>query len=112
MKKFIVVMSVFILPFLPVEVVAENCTGSTGEMFRCAQRMFEKADAKLNQVWQQLPQGTRDNLRQAQLNWINYKEQKCRNEADMGRNGTTQPLIELGCLTGETEKRTAELEKF
>lgn len=114
MKK-VIIATLLMLPIVlyPNQVKAEECDGSTTEMIACSRRLFNKADARLNEVWQSLPQATRDQLRQAQRTWIQYKEQKCKAEANaIAEGGTMKPLVELGCLIDETEKRTNELEEF
>ncbi|MCT7952582.1 DUF1311 domain-containing protein [Ancylothrix sp. C2] len=113
--KLIIMATLVILPvaLYPNPVKAEQCDGSTAEMVACGQRLFNKADARLNAVWQSLPKNKQNTLRDAQLKWIEYKERKCKAEASaIAEGGTMKPLIELGCLIGETEKRTAELEAF
>lgn len=86
---------------------------STHEMNQCADLLYEEADDELNEVWQALPNRTRNKLRQSQRDWIKYRDRICKEKADeIAGEGSMRYIILIGCKTDETQQRTKYLEEF
>jgi len=86
-------------------------------MRNCAGKQYQKADAELNNVYQQLmsklgDEGHKAALRAAQQAWIKYRDGNCEFEAYLNRGGTIYPVVYTGCLRAMTTARTKELREF
>jgi uncharacterized protein YecT (DUF1311 family) len=83
------------------------------EMNLQAKREYEKADKRLNKVYQQLLSDLKSqaiaDLKQAQRKWVDYKESHCKAVREMQDFGSIAPLKHNSCLQGVTEKRVNEL---
>jgi len=95
-----------------------NCTNpqTQGEINACAGLSYEKADKKLNQVYQQLlpelPRARRQKLITAQSEWIKFRDANCDFAKSEVQGGTIAPAIYNGCLADMTKQRTAQLERY
>ncbi|MGE0884849.1 MAG: lysozyme inhibitor LprI family protein [Blastocatellales bacterium] len=87
-----------------------------GEMNRCAQDEYRKADAELNKVYQQvmakLTPEHKAKLKTAQLAWIQFRDAHCECEAFTFDGGSMQPLIRFTCLDSETQHRINQLKSL
>ena len=97
---------------------SSNCENpqTQTQMNICASEEFARADAQLNQVYQELlpmlsPQ-RKEQLIKAQKAWILFKEANCEFEASRVSGGSMEPLIRATCLTEQTTKRTADLQRY
>ena len=54
--------------------------------------------------------GAEDALRQAQRDWIKFRDGACKAEGFLFRGGTMEPLIIATCLTRLTQRRTSDLQ--
>jgi uncharacterized protein YecT (DUF1311 family) len=82
------------------------------EMNECADRQYQKADAELNRVYQQLMRasGGKDaKLKTAQLAWIKFRDAECDYEAAFNEGGSMQPMTYSFCLADVTTARTKQL---
>ncbi len=83
------------------------------ELNRCAEDEYKKADAELNQVYQQLTAKLEpdhlERLRIAQRAWITFRDAHCDYEAFAFTGGSIQPLIHFTCLDATTRERTKHL---
>lgn len=93
------------------------------EMTYCAEQDWNDADADLNdaykdamvalkQVDANLPQGDRhaaEYLRQAQRDWISYRDNACAAEAYPMHGGSAEPMVIYGCRARLTRERTEGL---
>ncbi|WNM18047.1 lysozyme inhibitor LprI family protein [Flavobacterium capsici] len=74
---------------------------------------YEKADAELNKVYQelvaQLDAEETKLLITAQRYWIGYRDAHCEFEKKPSEGGSIQPLVYATCLTEVTEQRIKEL---
>jgi uncharacterized protein YecT (DUF1311 family) len=94
---------------------------TTVEMNYCAERDYERADEKLNAIYQEVVAGIRDSdgqppydpksweseLRSTQLSWIAFRDAQCKGLVPMewgGGTGTTAAV--LICMTELTKART------
>jgi uncharacterized protein YecT (DUF1311 family) len=83
-------------------------------MNRCAQEDFQKADAELNKVYQQLVPKLeaphKDKLKIAQRAWVAFRDAHCDCEAFSFDGGSMQPLIFASCKAQATRDRTKQLQ--
>lgn len=98
----------------PTKVNCQNAT-STPEINECARQEFEAADKRLNQLYRQLItrlQGSskRQQLVNAQLAWIKYRDAACNFEKWDG--GTGEAYSYEFCRTRITRQRNADLESY
>ncbi|WP_199249393.1 lysozyme inhibitor LprI family protein [[Phormidium] sp. ETS-05] len=82
------------------------------QMNQCAAIFYQNADQKLNQVYQQLPAATREQLTDTQLAWIKFRDDSCAFSRSRFEGGTIMPTIFYGCLTSVTKNRTAEFQAY
>ncbi|NJO76208.1 MAG: DUF1311 domain-containing protein [Leptolyngbyaceae cyanobacterium RM1_406_9] len=85
------------------------------EINQCAQAFYETADAELNRVYQNLKASLnsqeQEELIDAELAWIDYRDETCDAESSQYEGGSIQPTIYYGCLERVTAERTAELQQ-
>ncbi|WP_293356049.1 MULTISPECIES: lysozyme inhibitor LprI family protein [unclassified Microcoleus] len=90
-----------------------NQPQTTPQINNCGAALYRQADRRLNEVYKQviskLNRRDRENLIDEQLAWIQRRDASCK---DPGRTGTSYPGVRDACLASETDKRTAELEKY
>lgn len=98
---------------------------TTVEITQCLRQDYEAADAELNRVYQAamahidkadyMPARTRrdwkEMLREAQRNWIAFKEKDCDLLQLEWWQGSGANAASLGCLITKTETRTDELKE-
>ncbi len=94
------------------------------EMNHCAALEFQAADRELNKVYggaifvmKQIDSGqvgeyfgAENALRQAQRDWIKFRDGACKAEGFLFRGGTMEPLIISTCLTRLTQRRISDLQ--
>ena len=104
---------------LPREVGAQDCANPQTQLDynMCAGRAFEAADAALNAEWPQAMEfarslGQAEALRNAQRQWIAFRDAACTVQASPYQGGSIQPLIYSTCLTTLTTQRTDMLRDF
>jgi uncharacterized protein YecT (DUF1311 family) len=89
---------------------------STAEMRACANRLYEAADAELNQVYRQLASQLsdkrRERLKTAQQAWIAFRDKNATFAASVVEDGTMVPLLEVTELTALTKQRTEQLRAY
>jgi len=115
-------LSIAILPSLsqPEQLIAQkvNCNNphTTVDMTICADREYQTADKKLNQIYRQLQAKLSRNQKQrmtnAQLAWIKFRDANCDYERGQFEGGTMASPIGISCLAEMTEKRTKELQEY
>lgn len=83
-------------------------------MNRCAQEEFQKADAELNKVYQQLllklETAHKEKLRLAQRAWVVFRDAHCDCESFAFEGGSMQPLLRFSCLAQVTRDRVKQLQ--
>lgn len=115
-------LNIAILPSLsqPEQLLAQkvNCNSpqTTVDMTICADREYQTADRKLNQIYQQLQAKLSRNQKQrmtnAQLAWIKFRDANCDYERGQFEGGTIANPTGISCLADMTKKRTKELENY
>ncbi len=77
---------------------------------------FEKADADLNKVYTlllvKLDAEGKTKLRAAQRAWGAFRDAQAELEADLMRGGSAAPLLRASSLSGNTERRIADLKQM
>jgi uncharacterized protein YecT (DUF1311 family) len=83
------------------------------DMNICWGNEYKKADAKLNQTYQQLAAMLDDEqktqLKNAENSWIKYRDANCEFVADQYKGGSIHPMIAAICLADVTNNRATEL---
>ena len=78
----------------------------------CASQAFQRADAELNKLYQQLMKdagaGERAKLRAAQLAWIKFRDAHCEYEAFGNTGGSIYPMVYGFCLAEVTGERSKQ----
>lgn len=106
------------------DIDCENAMAQQG-MNACAGKDFEKADAELNEVWQNAiaaakeadaemtadgRPGHEETLRKAQRAWIEFRDAQCEYDGFEARGGSMEPMLVSGCLAELTRQRTKQLQ--
>ncbi|MEA5626851.1 lysozyme inhibitor LprI family protein [Nostoc sp. UHCC 0251] len=82
----------------------------------CAKLSYQRADKKLNQVYQQLlptlERSRKQKLIAAQLAWIKFRDTNCEFERSRYEGGSIAPTIYFGCLENTTKLRTQQLQEY
>lgn len=96
-----------------------NCRNpqTQSEMNFCAAQSAQAADRRLNQVYQQIRanyknSATADQLVDAQLAWIKFRDTSCTAERDRFRGGSMAPMIYSNCIARLTNQRVKDLQIF
>ncbi|MEO7933993.1 MAG: lysozyme inhibitor LprI family protein [Chthoniobacterales bacterium] len=102
---------------LVVVTVASAFSQSQREMNLVAQRNFEKADTRLNKVYQKLltqcDAEAREKLKTAQRAWVVFRDAEADYAADdEARGGSLASLIYSNTQTQLTQERTAHFQKL
>lgn len=101
----------------------DPCAGvvTQADVNDCSRREYEKADAEINSVYQQLMSSLAEGeggdvdqqkLKQAQLLWLKYRDADCESEASIYEGGTIRPAVYNLCLASVTRERAKRLKAF
>jgi uncharacterized protein YecT (DUF1311 family) len=100
-----------------------DCTNPTTQMAMntCAGEAAKASDQKLNIAYKKVRQSYRDsdskeyrnlrlnNLTNAQLAWIKYRDSNCEWQSSKYSGGSMAPMVYSGCVDQLTQQRTQEL---
>jgi uncharacterized protein YecT (DUF1311 family) len=93
-----------------------NQPQTTSQINNCAAALYQQADRRLNEVYKQviskLNPRDREKLIDEQLAWIQRRDASCKDQGRMTPAGSAYAGARNACLATETDKRTAELEKY
>jgi len=94
-------------------------------MVSCADKAYKTADARLNETWRKTVGVVRkannemggdadlvQKLRKAQRAWIALRDAQCTFESAQMFGGTMAPVLEIGCQTDLTKRRTRTLQRI
>ena len=86
-------------------------------MNMCADKDYQAADKKLNDIYRKVTTALDDaklqaKLKTAQRAWIQYRDTECIFEVAENEGGSIYPLVYSGCLTRLTNARTKELQNY
>jgi uncharacterized protein YecT (DUF1311 family) len=118
MKK-IVWASAFALAFAisPAHAAGRNCDNATTQLDLddCAAADYQVADQELNRVYTRLmsqyDEQNRESLRQAERDWIKFRDSTCTHETAESVGGSMHPMLVDECLTEKTKDRIRDLRK-
>jgi uncharacterized protein YecT (DUF1311 family) len=114
MKKHIIV----VLLYISAHAAAANCTDpkSQLEMTTCAGQEYASQDKKLNVGYSQyrsrLSKSQQNQLKDAQVAWIRYRDLSCDFESSAVEGGSAHQMVRYGCLTEKTAARLREITKL
>lgn len=93
-----------------------NQPQTTPQINNCGAALYKQADIRLNEVYKQviskLSRRDREKLIDEQLAWIRRRDAACKDQFRMTPGGSSYSGVRDACLAGETDKRTAKLEKY
>ncbi|MGB8698250.1 MAG: lysozyme inhibitor LprI family protein [Thermosynechococcaceae cyanobacterium] len=96
-----------------------NCQNALtqAEINACAGQMAKKADQELNAVYQNLRLSLKDSPRSqqlvdAQLAWIQFRDANCAFEKSRYEGGSISPSIFSGCIEQMTQQRIEQLNHY
>ena len=114
MKKHIIV----VLLYISAHAVAANCTDpkSQLEMTTCAGQEYASQDQKLNAAYSRyrsrLSESQKNQLKEAQVAWIRYRDLACDFESSAVADGSAHRMVRYECLTEKTVARLREITKL
>jgi uncharacterized protein YecT (DUF1311 family) len=83
------------------------------DMNICADKDYQKADGELNRAYKAAIAGLDGDgqklLREAQRDWIKFRDAECTFEAAPNQGGSIYPMVYSGCLTDLTKTRTKQI---
>ena len=83
-------------------------------MNHCAADDYARADAELNRVYKQVMAGldahSQALLKNAQRDWIKWRDDECMYQNAQNEGGSIYPLVYNGCLTTLSMARTKQLQ--
>ena len=86
------------------------------EINQCVQLDFQQQDDELNRIYQQyhakLDNIRKEQLKQAQVVWINFRNLSCQYEADYYQGGSLAPMVYSSCLKDKTKERLGDLKNY
>lgn len=87
--------------------------GSTMDMKNAESKRYERWDKMLNEIYALLKQymttSEIEDLKNKQIEWVNYRDQKAENDGSEFEGGTMEGLVYLGSLAETTKERCYEL---
>ena len=92
----------------------DPCPGARTQqdLNQCASQAFQKADAELNKLYQQLIKdagaGEKAKLRAAQVAWLKFRDAHCEYEAFGNQGGSIYPMVYGFCLAEVTGERVKQ----
>ncbi len=93
-----------------------NQPQTTAQINNCAAALYRKSDRQLNEVYKQvisnLNRRDGEKLIDEQLAWIRGRDAACKDQGRITPGGSAYSGARDACLASETDKRTAELEKY
>ena len=114
MKKSLIV----VLLYISAHAAAANCTDpkSQLEMTVCAGQEYASQDKKLNAAYSQyrgrLSELQKNQLKDAQVAWIRYRDLSCDFESSAVEGGSAYRMVRYGCLAEKTAVRLQEITKL
>lgn len=93
-----------------------NQPQTQGEINNCAAALYRESDRRLNEAYKQviskLNRRERENLIDEQLAWIQRRDAACKDQFRIDATSSAYSGARNSCLASETDKRTAELDKY
>jgi uncharacterized protein YecT (DUF1311 family) len=108
--------------------VTDPCAtqNNTLEINACAAAELAAKDKELNKAYEKLMKSlvaaykddttnykaVKENLAEAQRNWIKFRDQDCNAKYQLNESGTIRNLVALSCKIEHTEQRTRQLRNW
>lgn len=98
-------------------VQADDCDNATTQaaMSQCAADAYAREDKLLNQTYKEvmakLEPSRQEALKQAQRDWLKFRDSHCKSEAAEVQGGSMYPLMMSSCLAETTTARTEKLKE-
>jgi uncharacterized protein YecT (DUF1311 family) len=114
MKKYLGV----VLLYMSAQAVAANCTDpkSQLEMTTCAGQDYASQDKRLNAAYSEyrsrLGESRKNQLKDAQVAWIRYRDLSCDFESSALEGGSAHQMVRHRCLAEKTAARLREVTKL
>lgn len=95
-----------------------RCANMANQMAlnQCAANILKQDNDKIGRVYQvymnKLNSTNQAKLKDAQIQWIKFKEKDCAFEASSVKGGSMYPYVLSSCLVDRTEKRISELQNM
>jgi uncharacterized protein YecT (DUF1311 family) len=116
-RVFLICAAAAMFAASPAQAAGANCDNAVTQfdLDECTGKDYQAADAELNRVYTRLmsqyDEQNRALLRQAERDWIKYRDSTCEHETAESAGGTMHPMLVNGCLAEKTRSRTQELRK-
>lgn len=100
------------------QVWADDCANAMDQssLNQCASADYAVQDKRLNQLYgdyrKRLDDGQKQQLKDAQLAWVKYRDLACAFESSAVEGGSAYPMVMNGCLSAKTSSRADELEQL
>lgn len=104
--------------FMATPLLADDCANATDQasLNQCAGADYAAQDKRLNQLYGEyrkgLDDGQKQQLKQAQLAWIKFRDLACAFELSNLEGGSAYPMQLNACLAQKTAARIKELEQL
>ncbi|MEM8853961.1 MAG: lysozyme inhibitor LprI family protein [Pseudomonadota bacterium] len=94
---------------------------TTVDLVNCGSKVADAADAKLNELWPKVlnlydgytdEENAKKELRQAQNDWIKFRDATCRAEYNLADGGTIAGIYSVECTCAVTAHRIADFERM
>ena len=111
-----IILAALIFTFTPITLYAAPCDQPTtqAEINECAKARLESETEIINSTYNryraELDAAQRQQLKDAQLAWIRYKDLACKFDASSVAGGSMEPYVVAHCLTEQTIFRRKQLE--
>ena len=113
--KYAAVASILALGFTNFALAAEDCKNPQSQMAMnvCANKDYEREDARLNKSYKELitklDDDRRGQLKEIQLAWIKFRDLQCDYDSSQYEGGTMYSFVRSSCLLQMTRQRNKDL---
>jgi uncharacterized protein YecT (DUF1311 family) len=116
MRSLILALPLVLVAATAADIDCNNAMDQNS-MNMCADKDYQAADKKLNDIYRKVTTALDDaklqaKLKTAQRAWIQYRDTECTFEVAENEGGSIYPLVYSGCLTRLTNARTKELQTY
>jgi uncharacterized protein YecT (DUF1311 family) len=96
---------------------AADCdSGKTADLNACAAADLKKADGDLNSAYNQyrrrLEPEQKEQLKDAQMAWIKFRDAACVFESSGVKGGSAYQMVYTACLAGKTRTRLKDIQEL
>jgi len=117
MKRYLLVAALAALTMPAHAAKADDCSKAVAQpdMNACADKAFQAADKKLNEVYKKVvagEEGDTAKLKAAQRLWVQFRDAECTFEVEADEGGSIYPMEYSNCLEKVTRIRIKEFEDY